>query len=209
MVITMKNTSSKQKKFEEKERRRMKRIFRMKPEQQEKSARDLVNRSQRKNEIRERMIEMLQSTDGLSIVNIQKQLRISRSTLNYWLKLFEKEGWFKRKQIEKKQGRPTIITLNKRRMKEREQYSSKKWKNHTDFMLKSYCANEILNEIREGKTNQHERLVEVMDKFTEKSYGHRIILLLHRDDLIKINYSLELTEKGKKKFGKRKKKLKT
>ena len=206
MVITMKNTSSKQKKFEEKEKRRMKRIFRMNTEQQQKAARDLVNRSQRKSEIRERIIEMLQSTDGLSIVDIQKQLRISRSTLNYWLRLFEKEGWFKRKQIEKEQGRPTIITLNKRRMKEREQYSSKKWKNHTDFMLKSFYANEILNEIREGKTNQHERLVEVMDKFTDKSYGHRIILLLHRDDLVKINYSLELTEKGKKKFSKVKKK---
>ena len=209
----MKNNQYKQNPLYKKEERRLKRIDRMKPEQQDKYANNLINRSKRKSEIREKIIQILSSKEGLAIVDIQRELGLNRNTFNYWINMLEKEGWIKRKKLEAEgknaRGQPKTLILNKKRIKEREQYSSKHWKSFEDYNLKSIATEKILREIDEKQPldSQHERLVELFKKFKQDSYGAKIIFLLY-SDYIKVNYNFSLTEKGKRELEKIKKRKK-
>lgn len=199
----MKNSQYKQNLYR-KEKNRQKRIKRMSPEQQNRYAENLVNRSQRKSKIREKLIEILLSEENLAIEDIRKKLdNMNRNTFNYWVNVFEKEGWFKRRIIEGEgeeiRGQPKTLILNKKKIKEREQYSYRRWKSYEEGQLKSLLAEKILYEIdkQQSSEKQHQRLIELFKQFGKEGFGAKLIFLLY-DDFIKINYNLSLTDKGKK-----------
>jgi len=201
LVITMKKPSYKQKLYD-KEKRRQDAIDRMNPAQKKSYLKNLLNRSQRRNEVKKQIFEVLFTEDNLAIADIQRKLGLNRNTFNYWIDKFEKEGWIKRKSLKlegkEARGRPKTLVLNKKLIKEREQYSAKKWKSNEDYMLKSMICTKILDEIEWRKPGdiQHEKLVRLFREFKLEGYGARMITLLH-GDYFKINYNLTLTEKGK------------
>jgi DNA-binding MarR family transcriptional regulator len=206
----MKNNQYKQNLYE-KEKRRLKRISRMKPEQKEKYTQNLLNRGQRRNKIKNQIMEILSSEENLAIVDIQRKLGLNRNTLNYWINRFEKEGWFKRKTIETQgeeaRGQPKTLVLNKKKLKEARQYSYRHYKTFEEYNLKSIFAQKVLREIEEKQPSdkQHQRLIELFKQFGKESGGARLVFLLY-DDYVKLNYRLSLTDKGKKALEKIKKK---
>lgn len=174
----------------------------MTPQQQEKSSKTLLNKMQRKKEIKEKIIEILKLEENLALADIQRKLGENRNTFNYWMNLLEKEGWFKKKTIEGKgveiTGQPKTLVLNKRKIKEMEELSSKRWKSFEEYNLKSILAGKILGEIDEKQPSdkQHQRLIELFKQFGKEGYGAKIIFLLY-SDFIKIDYKLSLTDKGR------------
>lgn len=170
---------------------------------QNKSYEYLLNRIQRKAEIKKQIISILSSEENLAIADIQKKIGLNRNTFNYWIKLLEKEGWFKRKKIEgigtEITGQPKTLILNKKKLKEMEKLSSKHWKNHEEYMLKSIFVDKILDEIekKQPSDKQHEGLIELFKQFGKESYGAKSIFLLYDDDLVKVDYKLSLTDKGR------------
>lgn len=209
MVITMKNNSYKQKLYE-KEERRQKSIKRMKPEQVETYAKNLLSRIQRKTEIKKKIMEILSSEPNLAIADIQKRLGLNRNTFNYWIKMFEKEGWFKRKSLElegeEARGRPKTLVLNKKKIKEAEYFSSKHWKSFEEFNLRSILTDKIMEEINK-QPNSHKQLQKMMELFKQDSgYGAKLIFLLY-EEYLKVDYKLSLTAKGKVYLKKNKKRI--
>ena len=169
----------------------------MTPEQVEAKAQNLLNRGQRRDEIKRQLFDYLMLNKEKSIGEVQKALNIKRSTFNYWIKFFEKGGWIKRKRFEDQQGRPTILVLNKAKIKEREQYSSKHWESFEEYQLKSMFVDKILREIEENPQS-HQQLQKIMHLFKQdSSYGAKCIFLLYTD-YIKVDYKFLITEKGKK-----------
>lgn len=215
LVITMKKTSNKQKLYD-KEMRRSKRIFKMTPEQQKIAARNLISRSESRNKIRDGLIRILSSKENLAIVDIQRELGInSRSTFDYWIKIFEKEKLIKRETIKcegkEKTGSPKTLILNKRLLKERQKYSVAHSKNFEDksmesYMLRSMFIMKILEEIKKNPSyEQHKELIRLFKQFKKDNYGAQITFLLY-SDFIKVDYKFSITDKGKRKLEKIKKK---
>jgi Ni,Fe-hydrogenase I large subunit len=216
LVITMKSNQYKQNLYE-KEKRRLQRIRKMTPEQIEKSAKNILNRSQRKSEIKKHLFEILKTTENLAIAEIQRKLGMNRNTFNYWINKFEGEGWIKRKKIETEgelaRGQPKTLILNKTKIEEMEKYSwerSKKYEDKTleNYTLTSMFIEKILKEINEEQTyKQHKKLLKLLKDFKQDNWGGQMIFLLY-SDYIKVDYKFSLTDKGKKALAKLKKKKK-
>ena len=49
---------------------------------------NLLNRMERKGEIKRKIIEIISADENLAISDIQKKLGINRNTFNYWINLF-------------------------------------------------------------------------------------------------------------------------
>jgi len=210
----MKRSKYKQNLYD-KEVRRHKRIDRMTEEQKKEYTTHLLNRNQKKSETRDRLIQIISSEPNLALKDIQEKLGIkSRNTFNYWIDLFEKENWFKRKNLdligEDKRGNPKTLVLNKEKMKERIQYSYRRYKEGQQFEeynLNFILAQKILREIekQQHSDKQHQRLIEMFKQFRKEGFGAKLMFLMY-DDFIKIDYKLSLTEKGEKALKKLKKK---
>ena len=190
--------------FEKKLMNRSKRIKKMTPEEAEKSSKILLNRNQKKIEIREQIISILQSTENLAIEDIRERLGINRNTFNYWVNIFEEEGWFERRNIEglmgkDKRGQPKTLILNKKRIKERERLEIINEKSFEEKMLKSFLAEKILKEIdkQQPPNRQQERIIQAFKDFKKEGFGAKLMFLLS-SDYIEIDYKLSLTQKGKK-----------
>jgi len=81
------------------------------------------------------------------ISSLQEQTGIKRSTLNYYLRILENEGIIVRKRInEKVTGRPTLISLNFDKFKERKKKLEKEILEH----LKHPIIKEIIKNIKKG-----------------------------------------------------------
>jgi len=234
LVITMKNTKIKhnknwdwnrdftkkeKKEFIEKEENRLKRIKRMKPEQKKIYLKTLLNRNQRKAEIKKQIIAIISSQKNLALTDIQKEIGLKRNTFNYWVGELEKEGWLKREPIKhkgiiSKQGKPKTLILNKKKIKEMEQYSFERSKKYEDksfeaYTLTSMFINKILSEIEENPSyKQHQKLIKLFKQFKKEGYGAQSIFLLY-SDYIKVDYKFSITDKGKKALRKIKKKSKS
>ncbi|MCX6742039.1 MAG: winged helix-turn-helix domain-containing protein [Candidatus Pacearchaeota archaeon] len=199
-----------EKEIYDKEKRRLSSMKKMKPEQTEVYAKNLLSRMQRKSEIRKKIFEILSSEENLAIADIQRKLGINRNTFNYWINMLEKEGWIKRKSLElegeERRGRPKTLILNKKRIKEAEQYSYRRYKSFEEGELKSILVDKILVEIKEQQPSdkQHQKLIEMFKQFGKDNFGAKLIFLLY-DDFIKIDYKLSLTDKGKAYLKKHKK----
>lgn len=181
MVITMKSSNDKQ----------------------NKTNNYLLNRMQRKTEIRRKMIDFLMLHENQAIVDVQKNIGMNRSTLNYWIKEFESEGWIRKERQKDIQGRPTFLKLNKSKINEAEKRSYKHWKSFEEFTLKNILVNKLIDEIEE-QPDSHKQLQEIMRLFKEDgSYASKLIFLLY-ENFVKINYELSLTDEGRK-YLKRKK----
>lgn len=192
--------------FYDKENRRRKRMKRMNSEQLENYSKNLLSRSQRKREVRERLIQIVSLEDNLALEDIRKKLDdMDRNTFNYWINVFEKDGWFKRKAIEGEgeeiRGRPKTLILNKKKINELENLSSKRWKSIQEYNLKSMLVEKLLDEI-EKQPDSHKQLQEIIRLFKEDGgYGAKMIFLLY-SDYIKIDYKLSVTDIGKKELQK-------
>ena len=152
-------TDEERKEFIKKEENRTKRFKRKKPEQQKIYIKSLLNRNQKKAEIKKQIIEIISLQKDLALVDIQKELGLNRNTFNYWIDEFEKEGWFRREAIKHKgickQGKPKTLILNKKKIKLVEQYSFKSSKKYEDKSFESYTLTsmfiqKILQEIEEN-----------------------------------------------------------
>ena len=163
----------------------------------------LLNRIQRRNEIKRQIISILQSTENLAIEDIRKNIGISRSTFNYWIDMFEKEKWLHRKSIKcegkDKRGNPKTLILDKKFIEWQETLRRKNWESYEEKHLNEILVEKILREVNEPQhaDKQHKKLIEIFKKFNKESYGAKLIFLLY-DDFVKINFKLSLTEKGKK-----------
>ena len=105
LVITMKYTKNKPNKkrwdrewtasedeeFKKKEEARHKNFKRMKPEQQKIYVKSLMNRGQKKQEIKKQIIDIISTEKNLALVDIQERLGLHRNTFNYWVGMLEDE----------------------------------------------------------------------------------------------------------------------
>lgn len=208
-------TKKERKEFIEKEENRQKRIKYLKPEQKKVYLKALLNRSQRKAEIKKQIIAIISSQKNLALADIQKEIGLKRNTFNYWVEELEKEGWLKRESIKhkgiSKQGKPKTLILNTKKIKEMEQYSFERSKKYEDKSFESYTLtsmfiNKILMEIEENNSyDQHKEIIKLFKQFKKDSYGAQAIFLLY-SDFIKVDYKFSITDKGKKALAKLKKK---
>jgi transposase-like protein len=196
----MKKTNYKQKLYD-KEMRRMKRISKATPEQNEIAARNLISRSKRKSEIKSALIRILSTKENLAIADIQRELGINRNTFNYWIDKFEKENLIKRKTIKcegkEKRGSPKTLVLNKKLIQERKEYLDKSWQSFEERNLNSIVTQKILEEIeKQPSGKQRQKLIELFKEFKHDNFGGKLIFLM--SNYIELNYSFSLTDKGKK-----------
>ena len=205
----MKKISYKQKQYD-KEMRRMKRISKATPEQNEIAAKNLISRIERKSKIRNELIRILSSEENLAIADIQRELEINRNTFNYWINIFEKEKIIRREIIkcegEEKRGQPKTLILNKKFLEAREKDAIYNKKSFEEKHLKSIFRMELIEEIEKNPSKkQHQRLIKLFQKFGVVDVGGKIMFLLHTD-FIKVDYKFSITDKGKKALAKLKKK---
>lgn len=209
-------TKKEKEKFIKKEESRLKRVRLMKPEQQKIYVKSLLNRSQRKSEIKKQIIEIISVEKNLALADIHKKLGLSRNNFNYWIDKFEKEGWFEKRPLKKngvsQQGKPKTLILNKKKIKESEQCSFKRSKKYEDKSFEAYTLTsmfimKILQEIQENTSyNQHKKLIKLFEQFKkDKNYGAQTIFLLY-SDFIKVDYKFSITDKGKRALKKLQKK---
>ena len=168
-----------------------KRFKRMKPQEQKIYVKSLMNRSQKKQEIKRQIIDIISTNKNLSLVDIQKKLGLHRNTFNYWIGMLEKEGWFKRqtlkhKDISKKTKLKTLV-LNTKQINETKKLSVQHSKNFEDKSFESYTLRSmfimnILEEIRSNTSyEQHKGLIKLMKEFNkDSSYGAQMIFLRFR-----------------------------
>jgi DNA-binding MarR family transcriptional regulator len=132
-------------------------------------------------------IVKLLSTGGKSIAKISEELKIKRSTLNYYLNVMQSEGIIQRKRIEEKvTGRPTIITLTKSTMN----------KNLEAINNQEEFNQEVLTLINSKKEIDKKELIE---KFSNKGMVSRIMgTLIGLENFGYVREVFKLTEEGKK-----------
>lgn len=203
--------------FKKKEEARHKRFKGMKPEQQKIYVKSLMNRGQRKQEIKKQIIEIISTHENLALADIQEQLKLPRNTFNYWVGMLEEEGWFKRKTIEglggkDKRGKPKTLVLNKKLIEKANKLSVQQSKNFEDksmeaYSLRSMFIMKILMEIEENPSyEQHKEIVKLFKEFgKEDNHAGQMMFLLY-SDFIKVDYKFSMTDKGKKALKKLKKK---
>jgi DNA-binding MarR family transcriptional regulator len=169
----------------------------------------LLERFAKRNEIENAIISELKKENDLTIAELVDKLGLSRGNFMHYLKAIKDRGLIIQKRQEDIQGRPVFLRLNKKRLKERERHSTKNWKSFEEFNLKHILSMKIIEEIerKQSSGEQHKRLLSLMKRFKKEGFGSKIIFLLY-SDLIKIDYKLSLTDKGKKAFKKFKPKKK-
>lgn len=209
-------TATEKAEFTKKEEARHKRFKNLKPEEQKIYVKSLMNRGQRKQEIKKQIIEIISTHENLALADIQEKLELPRNTFNYWVGMLEKEGWFKRKIIEglggkDKRGKPKTLVLNKKLIEKANKLSVEHSKNFEDksmesYLLRSMFINKILREIDENPTyEQHKGIIKLFKQFKKDNYGGQTTFLLY-SDFIKVDYKFSITEKGKKALKKLQKK---
>ena len=212
----MKNTQNKQDilKKVEKEKKKFKRFYRLTPEQQKISVKNLLNRNQKRAEIKEQLIGILKTEKNLAIKDIQEMLGLHRNTFNYWIGKFEKEGFIKKIPLEHKgitkQGQPKTLILNPEFVKWQEECKRKYWESEEEKMFNNLLIQEMLREIDEQQppNKKYKKLIELFKKFKKDSFGAKWIFL-SMGNYVKIDYKFSLTERGKKLLEKIEKKKKT
>jgi len=138
------------------------------------------------------VIEILQDKE-MSIADIQKKLKIKRSTLIYYLNILESRGIIEKNRIEeKKTGRPTMIKIRKEKIKEMKE-RAKKNREYTLEILKTISkkGGEIL-------ANENLYLLLPPDKKRE-DWGERFKALssvLYVSDLV--DNIIRINEKGRR-----------
>lgn len=164
---------------------------------------NLLNRLERKNEIKKRIIEIISTEKNLAISDIQRKLGMNRNTLNHWIKVFEEEKLLLKKNIlcegKEKQGNPKTLVLNKKFIEWQETLRRRSWESYEEKELETTLIEKLLQEIdkEQPSDKQHQELVNLFKKFKQESFGARLIFLLY-GDYVKIDYKLSLTERGKK-----------
>ena len=175
-----------------------------------------MNRSQRKQEIKKQIIEIISKKENLALADIQEELKLPRNTFNYWVDMLEKEGWFKRQTIEglggkEKRGSPKTLILNTKLIDKVKKLSIQQSKNYEEThiyssSLRRITIMKIMMEIEENpSSNQHKGLIKLFKDF-EKGEGGSQMQFLLCSDFIKVDYKFSLTDKGKKALRKLKKK---
>ncbi len=163
----------------------------------------LLDRLQRRNEVKKQIIDILQSTENLAIEDIRKKIGINRNTFNYWINVFEKEKWLHRKPIKcegkDKQGNPKTLILDKKFIEWQQTLARKNWESYEEKHFNEILVEKIIREIDEQKKpdKQHKKLIEIFKQFNKEGFGSKLIFLLY-DDIVKIDFKLSLTERGKK-----------
>lgn len=207
-------TATEKVEFINKEKARHKRFKGMKPEKQKIYVKSLMNRSQKKQEIKNQIIEIISLEKNLALVDIQERLGLHRNTFNYWVGMLEREGWFKRqtlkhKGISKKTKLKTLV-LNTKLIEKVKKLSDAQAKNYEDeyieaSSLRSMVIMNIMLEIEENPSyEQHKGLIKLFKKFKKEGGGIQAQFLL-TTEFIKLHYKFSLTDKGKKELRKLKK----
>jgi len=135
-----------------------------------------------------------------SIANLQSKTGIKRSTLNYYLGILELGGFITKKRINKKvTGRPTIISLDKKKFEDRRKAIEKEKVEH----LMNPLIQKILHSLKKGMIEEKKLQEVINDK--ERMY----LLLPHLNFLIQEGFIVQMfkiTPEGKeflKKFSKK------
>ena len=189
---------------------------------------NFLNRVQKKQTIKNAIIEILwkaeQNEESPTLEKIRQELiklhynndkkNFPRNTFNYWINLFIKEGFFKRKEIDdkifiSKQGNPKTLIFNPKylkHLKECKAKSKKRRENYEKEALEDMIINKILWEIEHNQNlEQHKKLIKLFKEFGKENFGEKLIFLT-QGNYIKLNYSFEFTDKGRKALEKLKKK---
>ena len=202
-TLIKQNILSKVKKGE----RRFKRFNRLKPKQQKVSIGNLLNRNQKRAEIKNQLIEILKTKKNLAIKDIQEILGLNRNSFNYWIDKFEKEGYIKKIPLEhkgiSKQGQPKTLILNPKFVEWVEENERKFWASEEEKMFNNLLVERMLSEIdqQQSPNKKYKKLIELFKKFKKDSFGAKWIFLTI-GDYVKIDYKFSLTERGKKLLGK-------
>lgn len=173
----------------------------------------ILDRIQKRNEIKNQIIDILQSTENLAIEDIRKKIGINRNTFNYWINKFEKEKWIHRRLIEcegkEKRGSPKTLVLDKKFIEWQKTLKNRSWESYEEKQLEEILVRRIIELVDEKKSSekQYRELAKLFKKFNKESYGAKFIFLIY-DDFVKIDFNLSLTEKGRKALSKIKKKSK-
>jgi hypothetical protein len=174
----------------------------------------LLNRMQRKGEIKNKIIEIISTEENLAIEDTRDKIGLNRNTFNYWIKMFEKEKWLNKKIIKcegvEKRGNPKTLVLNKKFIEWQETLRKRSWESYEEKQLETLLIERILEEIdkKQLSDKQHQKLIKLFKEFNQESFGAKLIFLLY-DDYVKLDYKLSLTKKGKKELEKIKKRNKT
>jgi len=180
---------------------------------QNERVKNLLNRMQRKGEIKKKIIEIISTEENLAIENIREKIGLNRNTFNYWINIFEKEKWLNKKTIKcegiEKRGNPKTLVLNKKYIEWQKTLRRRSWESYEEKQLETLLIEKILQEIDEKQPSgkQHQKLIKLFKEFNQESFGAKLIFLLY-DGYVKIDYNLSLTERGKKELEKIKKKNK-
>lgn len=209
-------TASEDKEFKKKMEASHKRFKRMKPEQQKVYVKSLMNRGQKKQEIKKQIIEIISTHENLALADIREKLGLHRNTFNYWVGMLEEEGWFKRKTIEglggkDKRGSPKTLILNKKLIEKVNKLFIQQSENYEEEHIESsslrrmVIMNIMLEIVENPSYNQHKGLTKLFKEFNKDEGGSQMTFLLS-SDFIKLDYKFSLTDKGKNELEKLKKK---
>ena len=95
------------------------------------------------------MITNLLRKKEMSIAELSRELKMKRSTLNYYLKILEQQDFISRERIQKKKtGRPTIIKFNMEKYSHAQKEILKIRKEEEEKILNEPLTINILNTIK-------------------------------------------------------------
>ncbi|MCR4327068.1 MAG: winged helix-turn-helix domain-containing protein [Nanoarchaeota archaeon] len=94
----------------------------------------------------------------MSIVELQKELNMKRSTLIYYLGILEEKGWLTKEVQEKKQGKPTTLKFDKKNYEQAGKDFEKRQKEEEEKLLKHPLTFEVLELLKKDSTLTHKEL---------------------------------------------------
>lgn len=169
----------------------------MSSHKQKKSNR-LIERMERKIQVEKQIIDILsKEKEPPTIAQMVEKSGLSRGNFNHFLKdLLKRKYIIKKRELKDVQGRPTLLILNKKEIKRREQQSYRAYETYEEFNLREILTTRLLDVI-EKNPDSHEQFQELIKLFKEdRGYGAKLIFLLY-GELVEVNYSLTLTDKVK------------
>lgn len=128
-----------------------------------------------------------------SIVELQRNLGMKRSTLIYYLKILEEKGYLEKGIQENKQGSPVILKFNEGKYRADQEDYEKKFQQERKELLNHPLTFEILELLRQdSKLTKKELHGKTTDYFRKASHLSWLI----NEGLIEQEFSI--TEKGKR-----------